>query len=140
LDPRRFEAVIVGLERRMAAFASDDHEWARRRSLRMKEIATRPVIIDQRTGTTRGDLWAEDKSPRTLETTDLDGWLDAIAAGKGVGMTSEATAVHHPRQGVSYRPVSDGPRIPVWLAWWHDEPPVGVAALADTLTNLYQAQ
>ncbi len=138
LDPRRFEAVIVGLERRMAVFASDDAEWTRRRSLRMKEIAARPVIIDPRTGTTRGELWAEGKGPRTLETTDLDNWLDAIAAGKGVGMTSEATAVHHPRQGVSYKPVSDGPRIPVWLAWWRDEPPAGVAALADTLTKLYQ--
>lgn len=139
LDPGRFEGVIVGLERRMVAFASDDAEWARRRSLRMKEIATRPVLIDPRTGTTRDELWAEGKGPRTLKTTDLDNWLDAIAAGRGVGMTSEATTVHHPRQGVSYRPVSDGPRIPVWLAWWQDEPPAGIAALADTLTKLYQA-
>lgn len=138
LDPQRFDAVIVGLERRVAVFASDDAEWSRRRSLRMKEIARRPVIIDPRTGTTRSDLWAEGKGPRTLQTTGLDNWLDAIAAGKGVGMTSEATAVHHPRQGVSYRPVSDGPRIPVWLAWWHDEPPPGITALADALTELYQ--
>lgn len=138
LDPHRFDAVIVGLERRVAVFASDDAEWSRRRSLRMKEIARRPVIVDPRTGTTRSDLWAEGKGPRTLQTTGLDNWLDAIAAGKGVGMTSEATAVHHPRQGVSYRPVSDGPRIPVWLAWWHDEPPTGITALADAITELYQ--
>lgn len=138
LDPQRFDSVIVGLERRVAAFASDDPDWSRRRSLRMKEIAGRPVIIDSRTGTTRSDLWAEGKGPRTLQTTGLDHWLDAIAAGRGVGMTSEATAVHHPRQGVSYRPVSDGPRIPVWLAWWHDEPPAGITSLADALTSLYQ--
>lgn len=138
LDPQRFDSVIVGLERRVAVFASDDPEWSRRRSLRMKEIARRPVIIDPRTGTTRSDLWAEGKGPRTLQTTGLDNWLDAIAAGRGVGMTSEATAVHHPRQGVSYRPVSDGPRIPVWLAWWHDEPPSGITVLADALTELYQ--
>jgi DNA-binding transcriptional LysR family regulator len=138
LDPQRFDAVIVGLERRVAAFASDDAEWSRRRSLRMKDLASREVIVDPRTGTTRSDLWAKGKGPHTLQTTGLDNWLDAIAAGKGVGMTSEATAVHHPRQGVSYRPVSDGSRIPVWLAWWHDEPPAGITALADALTGLYQ--
>ena len=138
LDPQRFDAVVVGLERRVAVFASDDSEWSRRRSLRMKDLASREVIVDPRTGTTRSDLWAKGKGPHILQTTGLDNWLDAIAAGKGVGMTSEATAVHHPRQGVSYRPVSDGPRIPVWLAWWHDEPPTGITALTDALTGLYQ--
>src|SRR3954453_18756432 len=52
LDERRFDSLVVGLERRLVAFASDDPQWARRRQLSMAEIADRTVIIDPRVGTT----------------------------------------------------------------------------------------
>lgn len=125
VDEQRFAAVIVGLERRLVAFAADDSRWARRRQVTMAEIAQRTVVIDPRVGTTSGELWAEEEQPRFIESTDVDGWLDAIAAGRGVGTTAEATARHHPRPGVTYRPVTDGPRIPVRLAWWRDARPRG---------------
>ena len=52
VDDKRFDSVVVGLERRLVAFASDDPQWSRRRQLRMAEIADRTVIIDPRVGTT----------------------------------------------------------------------------------------
>jgi DNA-binding transcriptional LysR family regulator len=138
VDEKRFHSLVVGLERRLVAFASDDPQWSRRRQLNMAEIADRTVIIDPRVGTTSSQLWhGADHPPRFVESTDVDGWLDAIAAGRGVGTTAEATAHHHPRPGVTYRPIRDGPRIPVRLAWWHDHHPNGLGDLVDAVTQLY---
>lgn len=134
----RFDSVVVGLERRVVAFASDDVQWARRRSVRMAEIAERTVVIDPRTGTTGAGLWAAAAHPpRFTESFDVDDWLDAIAAGHAVGVSAEATAYHHARPGVTFRSVTDGPRIPVLLAWWKDNPPGGLADLVDAVTDLY---
>lgn len=137
-DDPRLESVVVGLERRVVAFASDDPRWARRRSLSMAELAERTVLIDSRTGSTTGGMWAGLPSrPTFVESGDVDQWLDAIAAGKAVGSTAEATAHHHVRPGVTYRPVKDGPRIPVRLVWWRDDRPRGLAELVDVVTRLY---
>jgi len=140
VDENRFDSVVVGLERRLAAFASDDPQWSRRRRLSMAEIADRTVIIDPRVGTTSSQLWSDaNHTPRFIESTDVDTWLDSIAAGRGVGTTAEATAHHHPRPGVTYRPIKDGPRIAVRLAWWRDNQPNGLSNLVDAVTQLYAA-
>ena len=138
VDEKRFACMVVGLERRLAAFASDDPHWARRRWLSMADIASRTVIVDPRVGTTGSHLWDEADAPRQfIESTDIDSWLDAIAAGRGVGTTAEATAHHHRRTGVTFRPIKDGPRIPVRLAWWHDQRPHGLDELIHAVTELY---
>jgi DNA-binding transcriptional LysR family regulator len=138
IDEKRFDSVVVGLERRLVAFASDDPQWSRRRQLSMAEIADRTVVIDPRVGTTSSELWhGAEHLPQFIESTDVDSWLDAIAAGRGVGTTADATAHHHPRPGVTYRPIKDGPRIPVRLAWWHDHRPDGLGDLVDAITRLY---
>jgi DNA-binding transcriptional LysR family regulator len=138
IDEKRFATVVVGLERRLVAFASDDAQWSRRRQLSMAEIAERTVIIDPRVGTTSSELWrGSQHQPQFIESTDIDTWLDAIAAGRGVGTTAEATAYHHSRPGVTYRPIKDGPRIAVKVAWWHDHRPHGLDDLIDAITRLY---
>lgn len=137
-DDKRFDSLVVGLERRLAAFASDDPQWSRRRQLSMAEIAERTVIIDPRVGNTTSRLWdGAEHQPRFIEIPNIDGWLDAIAAGRGVGTTAEATAHHHPRAGVTYRPIKDGPRIAVRLVWRHDDRPEGLDDLVDAITRLY---
>lgn len=139
VDDRRVGSVSVGLERRVVAFASDDRAWARRRSLRMAEIITRPVLVDTRTGTTSAELWPEGARPTVLlQTSDVEAWLDAIAAGTGVGTTAEATAAHNPRPDVTYLPISDGPAIPVRLIWRKDDPPPALSKLVTALTALYR--
>lgn len=138
VDDKRFDSVVVGLERRLVAFAADDPQWSRRRQLRMDEIADRTVVIDPRVGTTSSQLWdGADHLPRFLESNDVDSWLDAIVAGRGVGITAEATAHHHPRPGVTYRPIKDGPRIAVKLVWWSDHRPTGLPDLVDAVTQRY---
>lgn len=141
VDERRFESVVVGLEHRLVAFAADDSEWARRRQLSMAEITERTVLIDSRVGTTSEELWRGfEHQPRFIDSTDVDSWLDAIAAGRGVGTTAAATAEHHARPGIVYRPVKDGPRIPVRLVWWRDARPNGLTELIDLSTRLYASE
>lgn len=140
VDAQQLDSVVVGLERRMVAFAADDPEWRRRRTLKMAEIAQRTVVIDPRTGTTTSGLWRDGAAPeRFVRSGDVDEWLDAIAAGHGVGVTAEATAAHHSRPGVAFRPVADGPPIPVHLAWWKISPPPGLKSLIDEITRLYRS-
>lgn len=139
-EDRRFDSVVVGLERRLVAFAADDPRWVRRRQVTMAEIAERTVVIDARTGTTNAGLWADEAHvPRVTESSDVDDWLDIIAAGDAVGTTAEATAHHHARPSVTFRPVTDGPRIPVRLVWWRDDPPRGLTELIAAVTRSYAA-
>lgn len=139
VDGRRFETVVVGLERRYGVCAADD-AWARRRSLRMADFVERTMALDSRTGTTTLDLWPPDARPTDIvDTHDIDDWLALIAAGDIVGMTSEATVAQYPRPGVAYRVVRDAVPITVQLVWWRDDPPPAAAAVAELLSELYRA-
>ncbi|MCX5329820.1 MULTISPECIES: LysR family transcriptional regulator [unclassified Streptomyces] len=137
VDERRFESVIVGLERRLCAMAADD-PLARRRSVRLADLAGRVLLVDRRTGTATPDLWPPEVRPATEETHDVDDWLNIIATGRCVGMTPESTANQYPRPGVVYRPVRDGEPIAVRLAWWRDDPHPATQAVMELLTSLYR--
>ncbi|BCL26100.1 LysR family transcriptional regulator [Streptomyces aurantiacus] len=137
LDERRFESVIVGLERRLCALASDD-PLARRRSVRLADLTGRTLLVDSRTGTTTTELWPPDARPAVRETHDIDDWLTAISTGRCVGMTAEATAHQYPRPGVVYRPVRDAEPIAVRLAWWRDDPHPAAPGVRELLVALYQ--
>ncbi|MEU5704267.1 LysR family transcriptional regulator [Streptomyces aurantiacus] len=137
LDERRFESVIVGLERRLCALASDD-PLARRRSVRLADLTGRTLLVDSRTGTTTTELWPPDARPAARETHDIDDWLTAISTGRCVGMTAEATAHQYPRPGVVYRPVRDAEPIAVRLAWWRDDPHPAAPGVRELLVALYQ--
>ncbi|WP_328429807.1 LysR family transcriptional regulator [Streptomyces sp. NBC_00443] len=137
VDDRRFETVIVGLERRLCAVAADD-PLARRRSVRLADLSGRTLLVDRRTGTTTTDLWPPDSQPATEETHDVDDWLTVISTGRCVGMTAEATAHQYPRPGVVYRPLRDAEPIAVRLAWWRDDPPPAAQAAIELLTALYR--
>ncbi|WP_405969726.1 LysR family transcriptional regulator [Streptomyces sp. NBC_00988] len=137
LDDRRFESAIVGLERRLCAMASDD-PLARRRSVRLADLAGRTLLVDRRTGTTTADLWPPDSRPATEDTHDVDDWLTVIATGRSVGMTAESTANQYPRPGVVYRPVRDSEPVAVRLAWWKDDPHPATQAVLELLTALYR--
>lgn len=123
LTDRRFDTALVGVEARYAAL-STDHPLARRRSLRLSDLARFPVALDGKTGTTTPELWPPGGAPAHTRTTHgVEEWLTLIAAGQAVGITSEATAHQNPRPGVAYRTLVDAEPITVHLAWWRDDPP-----------------
>jgi DNA-binding transcriptional LysR family regulator len=137
-DRRRFDGVIVGLERRYCAMASDD-PWVRRRSLRLAEIGERRLVIDRRSGTTTTDLWPQGSRPEVEYTQDVDDWLTVIATGRCVGVTAESTVAQYPRPGVTFRAVRDAAPIPVHLIWWRDDPHPAARSAVTLLTELYRS-
>lgn len=134
----RFDTAQIGLEARYAAVATDN-ALARKRSVRLADLARYTVAIDGRTGTTTTDLWPAAARPKAIRTTHgLDEWLTLIAAGQAVGITSQATANQNPRPGVAYRAVRDAPTISVSLAWWKDDPPAYLNELLALTRARYQ--
>ena len=135
-DGHRFASAIVGYERRYCALAADD-PWARRRSIRLDEVAQRTVLIDRRTGTTTPDLWSAGAQPRLQDTRDIDDWLALIAAGRGIGITPEGTTAQYRRDGVVFRPLRDAPPITVQMIWRRHDPHPSTHAAVALATELY---
>ncbi|MGW0117609.1 LysR family transcriptional regulator [Streptomyces sp. NPDC003327] len=104
-------------EARVAALPADS-PLADRPRLALDDLAGETVVLNTVSGTTTLALWAPAARPTaTLTVANTDDWLTAIAAGRGVGVSSASTAALHPHPGVSYRPLPDAPPLPVVLAW-----------------------
>ncbi|MFJ9411477.1 LysR family transcriptional regulator [Streptomyces sp. NPDC101393] len=130
IDLKAWSHALVGHETRCVAMASDD-PWARRRSIRLDEIPDRTLAIDRRTGTTTLDLWPAPEQPAVEYTQDIDDWLAAIATGRCIGLTAQATAAQYRRDGITYRPLRDAQPLPVHLIWrTHDPHPATHTAIA----------
>jgi DNA-binding transcriptional LysR family regulator len=139
LTDARFETTLVGRESRYAAVATD-HTLARRRSVRLADLARYTVAIDSRTGTTSPELWPPDAPPKAIRWThSVDEWLTSIAANQAIGVTAEATAHQNPRPGVAYRPLRDVPPIDVRMAWWADNPPANLPPLLDMVRSVFRS-
>ncbi|MET0695132.1 MAG: LysR family transcriptional regulator [Propionibacteriaceae bacterium] len=139
LDDRRFHTALVGVEDRFAAVATGDR-LARRRSLSLADFADRTLAVDHRTGTTTEELWPPHLTPTTTrDVHGTDEWLTLIAAGQAVGITTAATVQQYRRPGVTYRRVRDAPPVPVWLAWWQNNPPPLAADLLRLVCEVYGA-
>ncbi|HEX4091882.1 MAG TPA: LysR family transcriptional regulator [Trebonia sp.] len=136
-EAKQFASAIVGHERRFCALAADD-PWARRRSIRLAEVARRTVLIDRRTGTTTPELWPATERPQVRETRDIDDWLAIIAAGGGIGITPEGTTTQYRRDGVVFRPLRDAPPIAVYMSWRRHDPHPSTHAAVALLAELYR--
>jgi DNA-binding transcriptional LysR family regulator len=138
VDDPRFALAEVGQERRVVAMATE-HSLARRRTLRLADLARYPIAMDSRTGTTTPEMWPAEAQPRIVRRTHtVDEWLTSIAANQAIGVTPEATAQQNPRPGVAYRALRDAPPITVWLAWRPDSPPARLHELIDLAKALYE--
>ncbi|GAA1685122.1 LysR family transcriptional regulator [Fodinicola feengrottensis] len=138
-DERRFESVIVGLERRFCVVAADD-PWARRRAIRLAEVSERVLLVDRRTGTTTPEMWPPQTRPAVEYTTDIDDWLISIGTGRFVGITPESTVTQYPRKGIVFRLLKDAAPIAVRLAWWRDDPHPATRSVVELLTDLYASK
>ncbi len=137
IDLRRFAHVTVAQEPRYAALPADD-QLARKRTLTLDQLRDRTLSIDRRTGSTTVDLWPEEARPKIEYTHDVDDWLAAIASGRCVGVTPQATTTQYRRDGVVYRPLRDAPPVDVHLIWHRQDPHPATQAAVALLTSLYQ--
>lgn len=137
VDTRRYAFSLVGHERRYLAVASDD-PLAKRRSIRLDEIRQRTLVVDRRTGTTTLDLWPEGDRPAVEYTHDIDDWLAAIATGRRVGVTPQATITQYRRDGIAYRLLRDAEPVPVHLIWRRHDPHPATHAAVALLADLYR--
>jgi DNA-binding transcriptional LysR family regulator len=136
-DSGRIDGAVVGLEPRWCALAADD-PLARRRQLRLSDIAGRVVAVDPRTGTTTPDLWPPDRRPEFEEIHDVDDWLAVITTGRCVGVTTESTPSQYGRRGIVFRRLRDAPPVPIRLIWWRDEPHPATRDVVGLLAELYR--
>lgn len=131
------ELVLIGDERRYCAMSVDD-PLARKRTVTLAHAAESTLAIDQRTGSTRLDLWPDDQQPqRTILTNDVDDWLTIISSGRARGVTAESTAHQYRRRGLTYRPVRDAPPVPIYAAWTRTDPPRMLQDILSLLKGLY---
>lgn len=137
LELRRFGHVLLTQERRYCALPADD-PLARKRALTLDQLRHRTLVIDRRTGSTTADLWPESARPVLEHTQDVDDWLTAIASGRCVGVTPQATSTQYRRDGVVYRPLRDAPPVDVHLIWHHEDPHPATQAAVDLLIALYR--
>ncbi|MGW4780526.1 LysR family transcriptional regulator [Streptomyces filamentosus] len=105
-------------EARVAALPADSPLADRPGPLSLLDLADETVVLNTVSGTTALTLWPPPARPtRTLTVANTDDWLTAIAAARGVGVSSASTAALHPHPGVTYRPLPGAPPLPVLLAW-----------------------
>ena len=137
-DTTRLEMVLIGVEKRYCAISVDD-SLATKRTVTLAQVATAPLAIDDRTGSTRLDLWPDGGHPHhTIPTSDVDDWLTAISSGKARGVTAESTAHQYRRQGLTYRAVRDAPPVSVYAAWTKKDPPARLQDIIALLAGLYR--
>ncbi|GAA2627835.1 LysR family transcriptional regulator [Streptomyces axinellae] len=84
----------------------------------LADLAAHPIALNTVSGTTTLDLWPPTSRPiGSIEVTNTDEWLIAIAAGRAVGISTTATPNNHAHPSLVYRPLADAPPVPVLLAW-----------------------
>lgn len=133
------EIVLIGTERRYCAMSVDD-PLAKKRTVTLAQIATAPLAVDDRTGSTRLDLWPDhDRPQKIISTNDVDDWLTVISSAAARGVTAESTANQYRRRGLTYRAVRDAPPVPVYAAWSRIEPPLVLREVISLLADLYRA-
>lgn len=103
-------------EARVAAVARSS-PLARRRVLHWAELPEWPLVANTLTGTTTPDLWPEGHRPTIRCTADnFDEWLEAVAAGHGVGVAPESVRRYsHP--DIRYIKLKNAPPVPLVIVF-----------------------
>ncbi|MER6511320.1 LysR family transcriptional regulator [Nonomuraea sp. NPDC001636] len=101
-------------EARVAAVARSS-PLAGRRVLHWAELARWPLVANTLTGTTTPDLWPEGDRPAIQCTADnFDEWVEAVAAGHGVGVAPESVRRYaHP--DIRYIKLNQAPPVPLMV-------------------------
>ncbi|GAB3362879.1 LysR family transcriptional regulator [Modestobacter lapidis] len=115
-DPR-LGTLVLAEEPRVAALPAD-HPLAGRDEVLLADLADDAVVINVVSGTTTLDLWRPARRPvSVVRVRNVDEWMEAIAAGRGFGLTPASTGRLYTHPGICWRLVADAPPVPITLAW-----------------------
>ena len=103
-------------EPRVAA-VPEDHPFASAAGVRLDDLTDRPVVFCATACSSSAALWPVGRRPTTVDVTNTDEWLTAIATGDAVGVTAESTAHSHPHPAVRYVPITDADPVAVRVVW-----------------------
>lgn len=116
-DDPRLGSLVLAEEPRVAALPAD-HPLTAHEVVRLADLADGPVVINVVSGTTTPDLWDAGRRPQIMvRVRNVDEWMEAIAAGRGVGLTPASTGRLYSHPAIRYREIVDAPRVPISLAW-----------------------
>ncbi|QIS11439.1 LysR family transcriptional regulator [Nocardia arthritidis] len=114
-DDRVASAFLLS-EPRVAALPAD-HPLSNRRTVSLRDLAAEPLVIGI-VGTTEVDLWGHATDGRMITTArNIDEWLEAIAAKRGVGVTPLSTTTFHGHPHVRFRELTDAPPVFLKIVW-----------------------
>ncbi|MEU1819662.1 LysR family transcriptional regulator [Streptomyces roseifaciens] len=103
-------------ETRVAAVARNS-PLARRDHVDWAELADWPLVRNTVSGTTSPDLWPPHHRPEVgAVCSNHDEWLEAVAAGRGIGTVPELATRRTSHPSVVYVPVRNAPAVQVSLA------------------------
>jgi DNA-binding transcriptional LysR family regulator len=115
-DPS-WATLLLCEEPRIAALPAQ-HPLTSRDVLTLDDLREQPVVVNVLAGTTHPDLWRPGSRPRRfVRVQNIEEWLEAIATGRGFGLTPAATGRVYRHPQIAYRAVSDAPPVPISLAW-----------------------
>ncbi|MGW8725583.1 LysR family transcriptional regulator [Streptomyces sp. NPDC055808] len=101
--------VVLGEEQRIVAVAADSPISARDHIV-WSDLPGLPLVVNSVSGTTQLDEWPADNQPVAAATcTNFDEWLEAVAAGRGVGVVPEPIAHSHIHPTVVFVPLIGAP-------------------------------
>ena len=94
------------------------HRLAGETSVTMADLAGERLVLNSVSGTISPAMWPGPQRPRVVrELSTVEDWLIAIGAGQGIGLSALSTSILHAQPGLAFVPISDGPTMPVSLAW-----------------------
>jgi DNA-binding transcriptional LysR family regulator len=115
-DPR-VRTMVLSEEPRVAAIPAD-HPLTARAEVRLDDLRNETIVINVVSGTTTPDLWGSGGVPTSeVHVRNVDEWMEAIAAGRGIGLTPASTGRLYTHPQIRYRPVVDAPAVPIALCW-----------------------
>ncbi|MFJ6750687.1 MULTISPECIES: LysR family transcriptional regulator [unclassified Streptomyces] len=110
-------SVTLEHENRVVAVAAH-LPLARRSQIRWGELPELPLVINTVSGTTRLEDWPAERRPQLAATSsNFDEWLEAVAAGHGIGVVPESIVDRHMHPSVVFVRLTDAPPVPLQLAF-----------------------
>ncbi|WP_460113865.1 LysR substrate-binding domain-containing protein [Streptomyces platensis] len=94
------------------------HPLAGNGTVTLAQTRNDPLVVNIISGSGTPGLRATTSPGRPIvEVNNVDEWLEAIAAGRGIGASTSSTVTLHPHPGVIYLPLKDAAPVSVLIAW-----------------------